>query len=154
VAAGSAIMTFHYAAVAKTIDTSPRISEMQRLFASRHTERIDANEALFHEAESHWIFEVVSGCVRNYTLRRDGRRSIVSVSVEGDYCGNLFEGTNSLVTEAVTQIGDEPFFSELPCCYMSVGASAFSLRQTFASSPSNGSEESGSDDRDQEGQGC
>jgi len=77
------------------------LSQFQRLFVSRHVERIDANEELYDEAEPSWAFEIVSGCVRHSTLRPNGRRSIVSFSFEGDYCGYLFGGTSGLVAEAV-----------------------------------------------------
>jgi CRP/FNR family transcriptional regulator len=77
---------------------------LRRLFAARHTETIEANEALFHETEPGYLFEIVSGCVRRYTMRCDGRRSIVAFSFEGDYCGHLLAEASALSAEAVTPL--------------------------------------------------
>lgn len=84
--------------------TTPKLSHLQRLFASRHTEWVDVNAALYGESEPDYLFEVVSGCVRRYTIRCDGRRAIVSFAFEGDYCGHFLEGTSALIAEAVTTL--------------------------------------------------
>jgi len=85
--------------------TKARPSQLQRLFAARPIERIEANRVLYRgDSESGFLFEIARGCVRHFTMCRDGRRSIVAFSFEGDYCGDPLERANIFSAEAITQL--------------------------------------------------
>ena len=80
------------------------LPHLQSLFASKPAKRIEPNVALYLDAEPNALFEVVSGCVRRYAMRSDGRRSIIAFSFADEYCGCSLEGPNPLAAEAVTPV--------------------------------------------------
>lgn len=75
------------------------------LFANSPIERIGVHDVLYREeTEPGFLFAIAEGCVRRFTMRHEGRRSIIGFAFAGDYCGDPFEGGHAMSAEAVTPV--------------------------------------------------